>query len=95
METKQRYYVKTPFYQYNSGAGDNGTYYPETDFKTEEKALQFKRIADAAFDASRDSDYDSFRYNYANKIVGEWFYGGYINGYSEVFHEIVTKEQLA
>jgi hypothetical protein len=95
METNEFYSVETPFYQYNSGAGDNGTYYPKREFASAEKAIQFKRILDAAYDAGRNDNYEGIAYTWANKIIGEWFYGGYITGYSKIFHEIKKKEQIA
>jgi hypothetical protein len=95
MEIKESYTVVTPFYQYNSGAGDNGTYYPKKSFETAEKALQFQKLINAGYDAGQNEEYESFIYKWANKTIGYWFYGGYINGYSKVYHEIHKKEQIA
>lgn len=88
---KVPYKVSFTYYQYNSGAADNGTYKWYEKFDTEKKAKQFKRIIDAAYEAYRNDEFESYVCEWGCKYVGDISgYGGFINSTAKITIELKT-----
>lgn len=85
--------VRFKYYQYNSGCADNGYYTGKKTFENIEKARQFKRIVNLAYDASKNNKYDSLSYKVGSEIVGDIAYAGFINSYANIYEiEIIEKQ---
>ena len=90
-DSKIKYDVTIYFYQYNSGTADNGNYVHVFDFTDIEKAKQLKRIVDLSYHANKDKKYDTFTYNFGQKLTEYISFGGFLNREATIT-EITTKQ---
>lgn len=84
--------VRFKYYQYNSGSADNGYYIGKKSFDNIEKARQFKRIVDLAYEATEADNYDSTSYKVGSNIVSDIAYAGFITSYASIFE--ITEKQI-